>query len=97
MYNGFVALDTLIHRNNKGKSGSNFRGKTHLLSTVFPLQHTVTFLDKGGKTTLLCKQSYTYLGDYHSSPRCIVVLPDILHLRHREQLIAGMVLQWIQI
>lgn len=68
MYNGFVALDTLIDRNNKGKNGSDFRGKTHLLSTVFPLQDTVTFVDKGGKTALLCKQSYIYLGGCHSLP-----------------------------
>lgn len=55
--------------NNKGKNGTNVGGNKAnkaAVRWVFPPAGYSDFVDKGGETILLCKQSYPYLGDCHS-------------------------------
>lgn len=87
---GLKALDILTDRHSQGKHGIALEGNKPAVHWVFPLQHTVTLVDKGRETISLCKQSYPYLEGCHRLP------PDIPHFRSSQHWISGMILHQIQ-
>lgn len=68
--------------NNKGKNGTDLGGNKAAVRWVFPLQHTVTFVDKEGKMSYPVNKAV--LTWEIATACCLVELPDILHLRSSE-------------